>query len=468
MIDRTTSPGKHARRRMTRALALVLALAEAACATAQSRELREESPAEPGRRAPETWAQDTPEREGMPFVKLAKRELGVVVHFVGAAPSPALEETLEREIVRRLKTTYREPIFEYVREGAFDGFDSKLYLELAEKGVDDAVVVEAETDRESARLFGRVRIITLADERTVLDASLPLQKGQPRPKGDAAGFADRVWLAIAKNWTDPGAGPPLDRERVADRLARRGACDEAIKLYDEMRTQKRKPLTVAEAQNLDQSHARLAKCKSELALRESMERDKRAVFGVTVSAKGLAPNIAAAFERAIQGRGIRAALEALTNKPVVLEASPEALVLNLRFHPERYAQTTRSKPKFVMNERAIFLEVYDSAMRALSSIKDAAADALPPYDAPFVRKLNTTLRLTKLPDDRLEIDFADLDGRLLLVDTLHVKVGARPETIVRTPAKSLLHDHIFLIGPPHEVTGELTDWGLVYQFFEIE
>src|SRR5207244_265827 len=115
-------------------------------------------------------------------------------------------------------------------------------------------------------LKGRVMVVTLSDEHITLDASIPAQEEKR--------FADRVWTVIAKNWTDPSANPPLDPKRVADRLAQRGACDEAVKIYDSSKTHVKRARTVAQAQVLDQSLKRLQACKAEIAYREALERDK--------------------------------------------------------------------------------------------------------------------------------------------------------------------------------------------------
>src|SRR5688572_2653872 len=49
----------------------------------------------------------------MPFIKLARRDLALVVYFAAGELTPGAQEDIERRIAARLRTTYRTPVRSY-------------------------------------------------------------------------------------------------------------------------------------------------------------------------------------------------------------------------------------------------------------------------------------------------------------------------------------------------------------------
>src|SRR5262245_50323105 len=105
--------------------------------------------------------------EAMPFIKLAQRDMALVVYFAGDAIRPGTQEEIERKAATQLKNTYRIPVLSYRREGAFVRFQPDLEMELVEKSVDDVVVVDiAAADHE---LHGHVQVLAMYDHRVAVD-----------------------------------------------------------------------------------------------------------------------------------------------------------------------------------------------------------------------------------------------------------------------------------------------------------
>jgi hypothetical protein len=444
-----------------------------ACASAPPRENKKKTALEDDRLAKREPPEhvvgiDDKNPEGMPFIKLAKREMALILYWRKPSPSPAYREELERLLARQIKTTYRAPLYVYRAEGSFTMLEPRTYLDLIEHKVDDAIVVEPGLAENGSKALGaRVRVLSTTDEHAMVDLSLPeQQEGQggtpPAPK-----FADRIWLALAKNWTDPGAHAGLDALKAADHLAERDACREAFSLYQKI-LPKLRPSSVFDAKRLDESSRKSEQCKASLALKEALEKDRVATFSISIRSNGVAPIFKEAFEGALKRSELPRLLEKLTSKPVVIDVAPGSLMLVMRYHPDRYLRATAHRDPLVKAHRAIYFEYWVEAMSALVSLRDAAADKLPSYDGPLLRQFNTTLRLAKLPDDHLDVDFGELDGRILFADQLRVKLGVRPEASVATIVPAILRDHIFVLGPSQEVTGELTNYGLIYKFLEIE
>jgi hypothetical protein len=229
-----------------------------------------------------------------------------------------------------------------------------------------------------------------------------------------------------------------------------------------------RPQTVLDARRYDESQSRREKCRQVIALREALEKDRLARFSVSLDVAGLSPRLKEAIERAFEKSTMAGVLEKLTNKPATIQVTPGAFVIAIRFHPDRYAKAVATLPAHVLDQRAVYFDFWFPAMKALTDLREAAADKLPPYDAPLLREFNTALRLTKVIDDHLELDFGDLEDRLLLADHVRVKVGAHPEATVHTPAPALVREHVFVLGPSQDVGGELTNYGLLYKFFELE
>jgi hypothetical protein len=402
-------------------------------------------------------------REGMPFIKLADRQMALVVYFAGTELAPGHQEDIERKIAHRLRTTYRTDVKAYRRDGSYIRFAPDLALELAEKGIDDVVIVEVAKD--GGELYGHIRVLALFDERVVHEDELALEhkEGTTPP---AARFADRVWLSIAKSFVDPGASPELDLQRVADRLASNGACREALKLYK--RTLDNRSTTIAETQRREASRERAADCRHRIAVEEEIERDRTATFSVSLVVEDLAPRLEEAVRTAFARGRLERALRAETDKPAVLKVTPAGWLMSMRYQPSRYHPAVAERPREVSTERALYLDVFYPVLAAVSEIREEAADNAVSSEAEMLRELPMTLRLTKPGGDSAAIDFATLDDRVLLTDTIRVKLGTAPEIQAETEGKLLLREGVFVLGAPTDASGGTTSYGLVYRFFELE
>jgi hypothetical protein len=401
--------------------------------------------------------------QGRPFVKLAKRELGLVVGWLGDPPDPGAREQLERELARLLKDTYRAPMVVHSVARALDPIPAEIVLDLASKGVDDVVLLEAEEKNDGAHVEGRVRVLVLGPEVVACDRRVVIERGS-RGRPTPERFAERVWTAVTQAWTDPGANAPLDPLAVADRLAERGACREAVSLYATA-LPAAKPISFHEGQRIARSQEKQKTCARELALAEAVAKDRDATFSLAVDTERAPREIARAFTEALKESPLEKILRKRTTKPVVLEVGETTLVLSMRHHPEAYRTRAEAKQKELGPVRAIVLDPYFDVMRELAALRESAAERLDHPWAASARKLGATLRLVKFPDDHVEIDFADLDDRIILADTLRVKIGGIGEAEVQTTVKRLLREGVFVLGPNEREDGQPTGYALLDRFF---
>lgn len=402
--------------------------------------------------------------ESMPFIKLARREMALVLYFAGQEIRPGPQEDLERRIAQRLKNTYRTQVLTYRRSGSHVRFSPELLLELTEKNIDDAVIVEI--TREAELLHTQVFVLAMFDERVLVDQKFAV----PEPESGAlpaAKLADLVWVAVAKNFTDPGSAPALDVQKTADRLAEQSACKEALVLYSRV-LKKQRPGSLAEARRYDDSLQKRGECKHKLAIAEELERDRTAVFSVSLEVVDLPPKFESAVRTVFSKHRLDPLLKKHTAKPVHVKVSPAAISMSVRFDAAYLNQGIDDRPQYIETARALYLDVYYTMMGALSQFREEIAESFEAQnEAEQIRDLPLTLRLTKPGGDSASLDFATLDDRTLLTDVIRMRLAGSSEIPVETVSKRLLRDGVFVLGSPNDADGALTAAGMVYKFFEL-
>lgn len=403
--------------------------------------------------------------EGRPFIKLAARNLGLVIQWRGpVAPKPYIEQ-LERRLARRLKTIYRTPVVTRRLLRPFDRLPPDLYLELVEKKVDDVIVAEFQTlDRPDGPLGVRAMVVTMTGMDVVLHTKIDRLASKRKGRPDAKTLADLLARKISHGWTDPGAAPPLDPILAADLLAERDACDHAVKLYDRYLDTSARG-TITKMGSALESERRRQSCQRRIRVRDAIRADKTARFRVDVDGRAVAKPLAAAFERAVKKSRLPKVLARFTDKPVTIEVAPDQITVAMRFHEERYRDAISGRDRWIDEQPVVYIDPYVAVIDALLAYREAVLDEVPPYDRRTIRKMNTSLRLETLFGDYAAIDFADLDDRLLLTNTLRVRVGARAEIAVPSSEGRVTQTQRYVLGPPRDAEGALTAYGLVFEFF---
>lgn len=399
------------------------------------------------------------------FIKLAARRMAVAVYWRGPVADEAYVEQLERRLARRLETVYRAPVISRKVLSPFDQISPDLFLDLVQQGVDDVVIAEFETvERADGPLGAKAYVVALANQAIVHTTSIEQLASKRKGRPKAKRLADILVRKIASGWTDPGAAPKLDPLSAADTLADKGACDHAAKIYEQQLSRKEPTAFTDMGEQID-SERRWKRCIKKIEIRNAIEADRTAKFEVTVQTGGASKTLTAAFGRALSRTSLPKALRNRTDKPVRIVIEPRAIVLELRYHRDRYMKAVKGRDKYVHEQPVVYVDPYMPVIDGILDLKSSAIAEVEPYDRQSIRKMTTTLRLRTLFGDYVDIDFAEVDDRLLLDDAMRVRIGAREEIRVQSAEARVTRSQRYVLGPPRSPAGEITAYGLVFDFF---
>lgn len=399
-----------------------------------------------------------------PFIKLAARDLGLIVQWEGAEAPEAYLEQVERRLAKRLRTVYRTKIVLYRLPGAVRTIPPDLYMTFVEAGVDDVVITRLQPfEREDGPIGATAVVVALADLSVRHEAKLEKLASKRKGRPDAKRLADLLVRKVSTVWTDPGAAPQLDPIAAADKLAARNACAHAVRLYD--RYFDDDPQTITGLGNKLESERRWKRCKRRLRIEEAIRADRTAKFEVRFENEGVRPEILAGFERAIAKSELRKMLAKTTDKPVTIFVEPSRMTVAMRYHQDRYLRAVADRERYVFEQPVVYVDPYARVVDAILEYREDVEREVEPYERRAIRGMNATLRLEKLNGDYAAIDFSDLDDRLLFTNTLRLRVGSRPEIPVPSTEGSVSQSLRWVLGPPRDATGALTAYGLVFDFF---
>lgn len=399
-----------------------------------------------------------------PFIKLANRNLGLIVQWEGGNEPAAYLEQLERRLAKRLRTVYRTKIVLYRLPGPVRSIPPELYMTFVEADVDDVLITRFQAfEREDGPIGAQAVVVALADLSVVSEAKLnklaSKRKGRPKAKR----LADLLVDKVSKVWTDPGAAPPLDPMTAADKLADRNACAHAVKLYE--RYYDGTPQTITGLGSKLESERRWKRCQRRLRIERAIRNDKTAKFGVEFINEGIRPELLAAFERAMKDSELYRRLAKSTNKPVAVLVDSTRITIALRYHRATYLAAVSDRERYVYEQPVVYVDPYTQVIDAILDYLERVEAEVEPYERRGIRSMAATLRLEKLNGDFAAIDFSELDDRLLLTNTLRLRVGERPEIAVPSTDGSVTQTLRWVLGPPRDATGALTAYGLVFEFF---
>lgn len=406
-----------------------------------------------------------PEADAAPFIKLANRRMAVALRFAPNVAPPGYQQAFGRAFARRLESTYRtrvtlRPIPPTASAAAMTtGVSDALVLWAVQQKVDDVVVVRV-TEAPRGGLVPTAEITSVGDLRVRHRIRLgPTRAKTPaadRPAADRV--ADLLSLQVSRTWTDPGAAPRVRPIGVANRLAQTGRCRPAVAIYDRVMP-KLGAGNSADIRAFAQAQRLHDDCKAKVKVTDMMRADKGAAFRIVLELDRLVPEARDAFRGAARRVPLDRTLGRFTDKPVRVTAHRDGLVLRMRYHPERL------RPKLEMDGPDLDLSALVPAMQALVDLRNEAAERMT-LRRP-VEEMKTTLRLERMPYDYVEIDFAELDGRILLTDTLRVKVGQRPAAEVVAQSPRARGEHRFALGRWESRSGAPTPAALLARFLEL-
>jgi hypothetical protein len=406
-------------------------------------------------------ANDRAPLEDRPFIKLAKREMALLVYWRGD-PEPGYHQALERSLALRLKSAYHtQPLTKRI-EGAYAALDPAVVLELVQHGIDDVVLVEAKKQRDG--VTGRVVIRVLATDEIVEKLSIPPIRGKNGGAPEAERVADFVALEITHHWTDPGSAPKLDELSVANRLAQAKACDQALAIY---RRSHPGVVPIHEMDRESSAQSLRDRCEEQVRIRDELEADRRATYAIEVDAQGMSKALADGISAAVIKAKLYDKLKAHSDKPIFVRLRPGELALDVRYQVERYRGANSSRPKSIDGNPVLHLQPYLPFMTALIDLKSAFAEIVPELDKRNVDETSTLLVLRKPLGSWVHVGFAG-DPDLLISDEMRVKLGNREPVTIASVEPRVSHTNRFMLGPPREPDGSLTTYGLLWEFFELD
>ncbi|MFH1017468.1 MAG: hypothetical protein V1798_04705 [Pseudomonadota bacterium] len=204
--------------------------------------------------------------------------------------------------------------------------------------------------------------------------------------------------------------------------------------------------------------------------------DARETYKLTVQNEGIAEPYIRTFERILTERNTNAFFAQYSTKPTDLRITydPDAdrggIRLHLRFLPAWYRKMTASFPTRIGNVRVATFRPYFDVMKELLALREVFSKSLPAGISESVLRFQIVLALERPCGEFLE--FAVVAGRqeqVLDPYFLSVKVKGYDEATVEAADKSIFDDTgMFALGPAKLLSGDRTDFTVVYDFLEIQ
>lgn len=388
-----------------------------------------------------------------PKVRLADREIALVLRGRGAPATTGAREALSRRLAEELRRAYRAPVEVYDALEPWQGLEPALLGEWARRKLDDAVVLELRSNPEGLVETAHLWVIALASQDVLLDIDL----AAPR---SLEALAPEVRAVLTRRWNDPGAHPAMDPLLAAHNLYRRRACAHAVLLYD-LALEGTHPARTDLIARYTTALERRRICRERLALARRFREDAEASYRLETDIHGFADGAEAQLRAALGHTGLSPALASATSKPVYLQLTPERWTLRFRHDLSRQERPVLDQSGATP---AVDFGPLLPVLLSLVSAREWVAEQAGSRElASLVRTATLELRLERLDGDALAIAFADLDGTPLLGRTLGLELGPdRFRLEARLP--SLLRDGLFVLGPFETATGRPTVDALVTEF----
>lgn len=396
--------------------------------------------------------EEAPER---PFIKLAARGMGLWVRGT-QEQELRLASELELELGAELQRLYHTDPERVSGGGTTQPLDVRVLHALAEARADDLVLVEPRLG--PGGLGARVSVLTVTDERVLETFEL---EARPHDTPGTERLARRIADRLAARWNDPAAGAPLDTLLVAERLAQRGACREAVSLYERDLEKSGPSISVSRSTREYEHRQSLDRCRGRLALEAKRAADRSARFAVQYELGRIDPRFHADVKSVARRAGLEAELQKLTDKPAVVELGRDVLIVRLRHHPERYQRFLGKGRSIHREQPAIFFEAWQRLLEATTRMAEGLGERIPGT------QVETYLRLEKLEGDWMEIGFARVGtgDELRISERLRVhQPQVAEDTMVESASPRDLRSLIFVLGPPRTLDGKPTVYGPAVDF----
>lgn len=281
--------------------------------------------------------------------------------------------------------------------------------------------------------------------------------------------------ALALKVRDLNINPKADRFDIADRLEARGELKMA---YDVLKKKKEEEYSIL-LQDIDEKDAvdsRLRALEIRIRLKECYKKDANAKFALRLSREGLSDQYYTKFKKAIRQVSLIKELRKYTTKPARLKVqfsqaeADSSIWLEMRYNPKWFKAKMKKYPSYVKNKRVISFEPYMGIMSKLYELKERFAQLVPINQKDTILAFNTVFVLTKPCDDYLTITVSKgSSGEILYPYYIRLHLtGFKGETTLEPADKEIFNSKgMFALGPATLLSGEKTNYGILYDFLEI-
>lgn len=395
------------------------------------------------------------------------------VFAIYAIPAPSAAEAADENspvaaVRRSLEALYDSRVEVLSGEATLQqDLPPRAVSEAALKQADDLLLLlvpRAGVAGESANVG--VRLISLADMREKLKLEIPT---------DGDGFETQFKAQMAQGLPDPDATPRAESIKIAQYLESRGNQREALSVYEFLYQQKTGNLYLHEIDARDQLERKIRDLREAVGSQDMLAQDQNAVYALNLEYENIGRNYQEMFKDVVTKQKLYDYFSRFSSKPVTLRLSFDAtkqiaaIRLMMRFHKDWYWREATKEPAAIGGQRLLHFSPYFGAMFKLTALRNSFAQRLQAAQAELPGELVTALVLQKVSGDEVEVPVeAKPDGKLLYPYELRVHVHGYEDTMIEAGNKRLFDRRgFFAVGPANLLSGQRTQWGLLYDFFGI-
>lgn len=289
------------------------------------------------------------------------------------------------------------------------------------------------------------------------------------------GLKNRLATLLEKGYNNPNDLPKLNLLASAQRFYEQKDCSKALPLYRQY-LDEHSVVYITEIQQRGEIQQRVDECAHKVAVMERVRDDQGKGFSLAFSPEGLSEKFAALYRKAILDTGLEGMLKKYTLKPAFLQVRYNAagrngtMLLRMRFHQTHYQRMVEKKPPQVEGHRILYLSPYYSLFQKLIALRDRVAAETNGQEKETLAGFDIFFRLEKLSGDFVEMPVeAASDGTVKPPSQVTSAIaGFQPSSIQTQDLALSKQTGYFYLGEPELISGQKTEYGILYAFFELK